>query len=173
VKGLTLYQPYASLIGIGAKTIETRSWGTSYRGPLLIHAARRVDSDRIDDCLRVREILDRSGFVPATPEAQRLARRSLGSVLGHVLAVATLADCRPMLAAPSELEAELGHFGPGRFGWVLEDLVTLTDPMPWGGFQGLWGVPCELLWQVECALPRGVELTMAPPRDLPGQALLF
>jgi len=37
-KVLTLHQPWASLIAIGVKTMETRSWSTSYRGPLTIHA---------------------------------------------------------------------------------------------------------------------------------------
>lgn len=39
MKALTLWQPWASLIAVGAKTIETRSWSTTYRGPLAIHAA--------------------------------------------------------------------------------------------------------------------------------------
>ena len=30
---ITLHQPYASLIAIEAKTIETRSWSVDYRGP--------------------------------------------------------------------------------------------------------------------------------------------
>ncbi len=41
MKAITLWQPWASLVAIGAKTIETRSWATSYRGPLAIHAAAR------------------------------------------------------------------------------------------------------------------------------------
>jgi hypothetical protein len=40
MKALTLTQPWATLVAIGAKTIETRSWPTSYRGPLAIHAAK-------------------------------------------------------------------------------------------------------------------------------------
>ena len=39
MKSLTLTQPWATLVAIGAKRIETRSWSTSYRGPLAIHAA--------------------------------------------------------------------------------------------------------------------------------------
>lgn len=39
MKALTLTQPYATLVAIGAKLIETRSWRTGYRGPLAIHAA--------------------------------------------------------------------------------------------------------------------------------------
>jgi hypothetical protein len=38
---LTLWQPWASLVAIGAKTIETRGRPTNYRGPLLIHGTRR------------------------------------------------------------------------------------------------------------------------------------
>ncbi|KPV50187.1 hypothetical protein SE17_28415 [Kouleothrix aurantiaca] len=37
---ITLTQPWATLVAIGAKQIETRSWATTYRGPLLIHAAQ-------------------------------------------------------------------------------------------------------------------------------------
>ena len=39
MKAITLTQPWATLVAIGAKRIETRSWATSYRGPLAIHAA--------------------------------------------------------------------------------------------------------------------------------------
>lgn len=31
---ITLYEPYATLILSGEKKIETRSWRTSYRGPI-------------------------------------------------------------------------------------------------------------------------------------------
>ncbi len=40
MKAITLHQPWATLVAVGAKRIETRSWATSYRGPLAIHAAR-------------------------------------------------------------------------------------------------------------------------------------
>jgi hypothetical protein len=43
MKALTLWQPWASLIAVGAKTIETRGWSTSYRGPLAIHASKRCE----------------------------------------------------------------------------------------------------------------------------------
>jgi len=33
MKCLSIIQPYATLIAIGAKRIETRSWSTPYRGP--------------------------------------------------------------------------------------------------------------------------------------------
>lgn len=39
MKVLSLTEPYATLIRNGIKTIETRSWKTSYRGKLYIHAS--------------------------------------------------------------------------------------------------------------------------------------
>src|SRR5689334_8102777 len=41
MKVISLLQPWASLVVIGAKQIETRSWNTKYRGPLLIHASKK------------------------------------------------------------------------------------------------------------------------------------
>ena len=45
MKALTLTQPWASLVACGAKTIETRSWRTPYRGPVAIHAAKGFPAD--------------------------------------------------------------------------------------------------------------------------------
>lgn len=42
MKALTLTQPWATLIAIGAKRIETRSWWTGYRGPIAIHAGKNL-----------------------------------------------------------------------------------------------------------------------------------
>ena len=41
MKAITLEQPFASLVSIGAKTIETRPWPTPYRGALAIHSAKK------------------------------------------------------------------------------------------------------------------------------------
>ena len=42
-RALTVRQPWASLIVEGRKDIENRSWPTSYRGRLLIHAGSQID----------------------------------------------------------------------------------------------------------------------------------
>ena len=43
MKALSLIQPWASLAILGAKRFETRSWQTSYRGPLVICASKKVE----------------------------------------------------------------------------------------------------------------------------------
>lgn len=42
MKALTVTEPWATLIAIGAKRIETRSWPTDYRGPVAIHASKKL-----------------------------------------------------------------------------------------------------------------------------------
>lgn len=45
MKVLTLIQHWGTLIALGEKKIETRSWKTNYRGPLFIHAGKKVEHD--------------------------------------------------------------------------------------------------------------------------------
>ena len=40
MKALTLHQPWASLVALGVKSVETRSWLTGYLGSLAIHAGK-------------------------------------------------------------------------------------------------------------------------------------
>ena len=40
MKALSVKQPWANMIAAGEKTIETRTWPTDYRGPLLIVSTR-------------------------------------------------------------------------------------------------------------------------------------
>lgn len=40
LKALSLKQPFAWLIANGYLLVDDRSWGTQYRGPILIHASK-------------------------------------------------------------------------------------------------------------------------------------
>jgi hypothetical protein len=41
-KALSLKQPYAWLIANGYLLVDDRTWGTQYRGPILIHASKGI-----------------------------------------------------------------------------------------------------------------------------------
>lgn len=45
MKGLTIKEPWASLIVNGYKKYEFRSFKTNYRGKILIHAGLNLESD--------------------------------------------------------------------------------------------------------------------------------
>lgn len=131
MKALTLHQPWATLIAIGAKHIETRSWSTSYRGPLAIHASTNRQYLRYAAAMAQWAGLLWWRF----PKPEELP-------LGAVVAIAELVDCVRMTEEnirqiPAD-ELRFGHFAPGRYMWVLNNVRPLDNPVPARGRQGLW-----------------------------------
>jgi hypothetical protein len=127
---VTLRQPWASLVAIGAKHFETRSWVTGYRGDLAIHAGKTLS-------VPARRLL-KTEPVKSTLAAVGLSRDTLP--LGQVVAVVNLTAIRAveMDQLPEEPERSFGIYQPGRFVWVLEDLRVLAEPIPAMGHLGLW-----------------------------------
>ncbi len=80
MKALTLTQPWASLVAVGAKRIETRSWETNYRGTIAIHAAKGWKPIDREFAVSAR-VCEALGVAPDVVMAYLTARR------GHVLAV--------------------------------------------------------------------------------------
>ncbi len=48
MKAITIKQPFATLIAEGLKEYEFRTWKTSYRGEVLIHAGKGVDKKAME-----------------------------------------------------------------------------------------------------------------------------
>ena len=48
IKCLSIRQPWAWLIVNGHKDVENRTWGTSYRGLVAVHAAKTFDADSLN-----------------------------------------------------------------------------------------------------------------------------
>ena len=141
MKAITIWQPYATLIVLGLKQFETRHWETNYRGPLVIHPAKKWDEGRAYDCRRVAELLgDESTFSPESlsHEQMKLFYTPTGETLGKALGVVDLTDCRQMDEGGSHFENEVGSFGEGRFGWKCERPRIFETPIAAQGKQGLW-----------------------------------
>jgi len=115
MKALTLYQPWASLIRDRRKPIETRSWYTKYRGELAIHAGKTVDKDA---CIRF-------GYDPSTIER------------GVILCVVDLVDCIQFTASFRPPD-DYGDYSVGRYGFILENVRPLPEPISVKGGMGLW-----------------------------------
>ncbi len=132
MKAITLWQPWASLVAIGAKRIETRSWATKYRGPLAIHAAQKHITI-VDD-------LKASRLIQNTIHSRGVAIKDLPK--GVVLATSILVDCvritPEFMDTLSEQEKAFGDYTLGRYAWVLEDIKKLDKPIPAIGKQRLW-----------------------------------
>jgi activating signal cointegrator 1 len=158
-KVLTLHQPWASLVAWGAKRIETRSWPTTYRGPLAIHAAQEFPRY----ARKWLEALCEEG----NEELLKPFRRGrVGDLwadeiiealpFGALLCTCRLTDCLPTEKmhraniAPSrfsdpwggyyisEQEYRFGDYRPERFAFLLADIEELPQPIPARGYQRLW-----------------------------------
>jgi hypothetical protein len=138
MKALSVMQPWATLIGLGAKRIETRSWSTSYRGPLAIHASGRMSREAAMSLREphIREALAAGGYHPGSGPASNQFRLPLGKVI----AVVTLVDVQHIMPGnvPSEPERSFGDYTPGRFAWSLQDVRLLPEPVDAKGALGLW-----------------------------------
>lgn len=152
MKALSLHQPYASLIAARAKRFETRGWATSYRGPLVICAAKRKITGEALELFQV------TGFnwalrSVASPPGSPVLSSELP--LGVALCLADLTDCIPTEKLPLSKfahERSFGNFAPGRFAWALEDIRPLPTPVPVRGRQGLFDLSAEEQRAVEQAL---------------------
>lgn len=58
IKALTIRQPWALLITCGRKTIETRTWPTKYRGPLLICSSASPTGPFSGQALCIAQLVD-------------------------------------------------------------------------------------------------------------------
>ncbi|MCP4021388.1 MAG: ASCH domain-containing protein, partial [Desulfobacteraceae bacterium] len=106
MKAITLEQPFASLVSIGAKTIETRPWSTEYRGLVAIHAAN-ISIQSIDPYCR--NILYSAGL-----NYEKLP-------LGKIVAIAHLVDCKEVITEqiPCYPQLAFSDFTPGWYALEL------------------------------------------------------
>lgn len=147
MKVLTIRQPYASLIALGVKTIETRSWSTAYRGPLVFHAAARRPTMDIAGYSCHEERLDHLWWLQH-PAAPGHAHPDVSLLpLGAIVATCVVADVVPVFDGLSgqkpprhylmdcEHEGHLPHqegglwlFGPGRPNYGMPTRVQTERP---------------------------------------------
>ena len=143
---ITLHQPWASLIALGIKTVETRAWPAPARlvgQTIAIHAGKRVvrkSGVAVENQMRARLGEDWHRAIPA----------------GVVLATAALAgvdyvDLQTGYAV-HDLSTEVGcavglgqtrtdpwgDFSPGRWLWFLADVEVLANPAPAIGHHSFW-----------------------------------
>ncbi|MCF3627470.1 ASCH domain-containing protein [Planktothrix agardhii 1801] len=131
MQGLTIQEPWASLLVKGKKQYETRDWQRNYRGLLAIHAGKQ--SVPVEDYpLGLSEILDDLG----------ISQTDLNNNKGKIIAIATLKDIHLMtdkfINEQTELERLTGFWEPGLYAWELTNIKPLSEPIPARGLPGLW-----------------------------------
>lgn len=157
IKCISLWQPWASLVALGEKRIETRRWHPGYHGPIAIHAAKfySMETAAFANSEPCRSVLRKHGL-----EWGKLPR-------GAVVAVANLEWCvlvdrfeaikqnqvegldAQIVAlldgwSLTDQERALGDFSFLRFAWLLADVRPLATPIPTKGRQGLFSVDIDI-----------------------------
>ena len=138
MKLISLWEPWATLMAIGAKTIETRSWETNYRGWLAIHASKNgLAKSQLRECLSDPFFAAALAGVDLTP--------------GYIVAVVHLAACVKTEVLSETLtpqERAFGDYHPDRWAWVTDNLFRLSEPIPYKASQGLCEVSPDALEEI-------------------------
>lgn len=123
MKAISIKQPYASLIADGVKTIELRTWQTTYRGPLLIVSSASP-----------------AGLVMPLPDDRYMALPA-----GRMLAVVDLVGIEPATAAHAAAAcADPAEWAPAGYAWRLAN-PRHVRPVPVRGRLNLYPVDDALI----------------------------
>lgn len=128
MKVISLKQPWATLLALGEKKIETRSWSTKYRGEIYIHASKTVDKRACNE-ETCKKVLNLHGY------------NSENLPTGVIIAKCTIVDIRKtedVRNVISEHELTFGDYSPNRYGWLLDEIEELDTPILAKGKLGLW-----------------------------------
>ena len=147
VSALTVWQPWASLIMIGAKPYEYRRWPaprSKHGHRIVIHAgARRVNLKEVRYLIwQIGRDKEAAGGIgeAALPLLERLLREEVTLPLGVGLGTAVLGE--PVKA--SALYPDSERVDHHMWGWPLSNPRTFEPVIPCRGFQGFWPWP----WKV-------------------------
>lgn len=174
LKIISLWEPWATLVAIGAKRIETRGWSTDYRGPVAIHATLSGMGHEDTFAICAREpfltVLKKDRILLAG-----MSRRQVYHAFPHgkIIAIANLADCLPSesidcipgvfddwkhLDTPQE--RAFGNYDLGRYGLVFENVNRLRQPAP---FKSRQGKLLDISTDLESKLLESVSITSRNP----------
>ncbi len=151
MEALTLWQPWATLMAIGAKRVETRGWEMprKIRGAWIALHAAGANTTPPDEL--------RAAFTePAI--ARALARHDYtpknlptGAIVAVGLASRSIpTDTLRGNVGPDELA--MGYYAAGRHGWLFERVIPLKEPILAKGAQGIWTLTLHTESQVHAQL---------------------
>lgn len=132
---LSLWQPWASACFLSyrcidiVKTIETRGFGTDYRGRLWIHAAKKKNKEV------ARAIGHMATSFPGIYDGLPDKQLPFGAVIGSVMLV-DIVPTEMIRNSLSDVERAWGNYAVGRKAWILEKPELLPKPIPFSGSQG-------------------------------------
>lgn len=151
MKAITLWQPWGTLWAADEKFYETRSWATSYRGLMAIHAAARSPKLGVytfNDAKSLYQLISSLKDIGVVPEEMPNAKaaefilRSDVLPTGAVIGQGDLIGCHlideAFVSKLSEKEKMFGDFTLGRYAWEMRGKELFENPIPVKGGQRIW-----------------------------------
>lgn len=142
MKALTLWRPWPELILRAGKDVENRSWATTYRGPLAIHAGKAFDASVAAS--RVPLDLHPRWEYPVLGADSPQGLVGVVDLIGVHYAGDDHCQHAPMPMCSRWAQPACWH-------WQLANPRLLARPIPCRGRQGLWYPPGEHLPALEAA----------------------
>lgn len=137
MKALTLHRPWDQLILAGHKPVENRSWSTSHRGDLLIHAGKAYDPRALN---LADQLITESAIEALTERGVLDFDHGPKGIVGKVTLVDVCSD------AASGGTCDCGPWAfDGAYHWKVENPIRFDTPLPCRGFQQLWTPPQDVL----------------------------
>ena len=162
MKIISLWPPWAQLVSLNLKRIETRSW----KAPEVligqrigIHVTKKMPAMARRFCRKFALLL---GYTVENYNGSWLyyLEQGIGN-FGKIIATAKLCGCYKIINndvigkvayidvnglefAVTGNEYEFGDYRTGRYVWMLEDIQQLPNPIPAKGMQRLWNWDGEL-----------------------------
>ena len=125
MRALSIMQPWAECIIFHGKNIENRSWPTQKRGYIAIHASARLDKGRYE------QVREEYGIKLDSDDS------SFGAILGF----AKIVD----VVDKKTLTRKTKKWFLGDYGFVLEDIIILKEPVPAKGSLSFWKIPSSVM----------------------------
>lgn len=128
MKILTVWQPWAGLFFApwpDAKDVENRTWSTTYRGRLCIHAGKRFDEDGL-------------AYLLAGPLVKGRALPDICRVHSAILGVVDLVDVYDHGHVHKRFSRWHVH---GQYGFYVKNPIAFAEPIGAPGGQGLHNLP--------------------------------
>jgi hypothetical protein len=135
MRALSILQPYAWAIAKGHKPVENRDWPPPkyiIGQRIAIHASKKV----VGEDGQVDFESDLTDFGIEYPEWEHMP-------YGAIVATALVKGFVTSSGAKT-LPRNAYRWFTGTFGWLLDDIIELPEPVPARGMLGLWTVPLDV-----------------------------
>lgn len=133
MRALSVMQPWAWCIAEGHKLVENRTWtpavpsGMKLGERIAIHASKSPQNDFIYANLQA----ENGGPLPAGVKVPATSDLVLGAIIATAKVTA-------FITVPDKLPPEQRAWFVGPWGWRLEDVRKVLEPVPRKGALGLW-----------------------------------